>query len=53
MDNYEEFRKSLKHKSVEELHVMAWRALGESTRILDRAVQEFFTQPMGDKDIHL
>ena len=49
MDKCEEFRKSLKHKSVEELRVMTWRSLGNSTRILDRIVQEFFTQPAGTK----
>ena len=49
MDNREEFRKSLKHKSDEELRGMTWRASGESTRILDRIVQEFFTQPIGTK----
>lgn len=49
MNNREEFRESLKYKSDEELGGMLWRALGESTRILDRAVQEFFTQPMGTK----
>ena len=49
MNNCEEFRKSLKHKSDEELCGMIWRASGESTRILDRIVQEFFTQPIGTK----
>ena len=49
MDKCEEFRKRLKHKSVEELHVMAWRSLGNSTRMLDRIVQEFFKQPIGAK----
>ena len=49
MDNCEEFRKSLKYKSDEELRGMIWRASGESTRILDRIVQEFFTQPPGTK----
>lgn len=49
MDNCEEFRKSLKYKSDEELCGMIWRALGDSTRILDRIVQEFFTQPIGTK----
>ena len=49
MNNREEFRESLKYKSDEELGGMLWRALGESTRILDRAVQEFFTQPIGTK----
>ena len=49
MNNREEFRESLKYKSDEELGGMLWRALGESTRILDRVVQEFFTQPIGTK----
>ena len=52
MDKCEEFRKSLKHKSDEELRGMIWRALGDSTRILDRIIQEFFTQPIGTK-IHI
>ena len=49
MTDSENFRKSLEYKSDEELGGMLWRALGESTRILDRAVQEFFTQPIGTK----
>lgn len=49
MNNREEFRESLKYKTDQELGGMLWRALGESTRILDQAVQEFFTQPMGTK----
>lgn len=49
MNNCEEFRKYLKYKSNEELRGMTWRASGESTRILDRNVQEFFTQPAGTK----
>lgn len=49
MNNREEFRESLKYKTDQELGGMLWRALGESTRILDRAVQEFFTQPIGTK----
>ena len=49
MDKCEEFRKSLKHKSIEELRVMAWRSLGNSTRMLDRIVQKFFKQPIGTK----
>lgn len=49
MGKCEEFRKYLKYKSNEELRGMIWRALGDSTRILDRIVQEFFTQPIGTK----
>ena len=52
MGKCEEFRKYLKYKSNEELRGMIWRASGESTRMLDRIVQEFFKQPIGTK-IHI
>ncbi len=39
----------LKSKTDEELEELLGRATGETTRLVDRVVQEFFTQPMGTK----
>ena len=39
----------LKSKTDDELKEMMYRASGETTRLVDGAIQEFFTQPMGTK----
>jgi hypothetical protein len=39
----------LKSKTDEELEELLGRATGKTTRLVDRVVQEFFTQPMGTK----
>ncbi len=43
---YEDF---LKSRTDEELQELLYRATGETTRLADRTIQEFFTQPMGTK----
>ena len=45
----EQFRKSLEYKSDAELDYLLCRAKGDSTRLIDEYVQEFFTKPMGTK----
>ena len=37
------------HVSDEELNSLQYRAKGDSTRLIDEYVQEFFTKPMGTK----
>lgn len=39
----------LKYVSDEELDSLLYRAKGDSTRLMDEYVQEFFTKPMGTK----
>ena len=48
----EQFGESLKYKSDEELSYLRFRALGETTRLIDEFVQDFFNRPMGTK-IHI
>ena len=48
----ENFRKSLEYKSDEELNYLRYRASGETTRLIDEFVQDFFNRPMGTK-IHI
>ena len=42
----------MKYKSDEELSYLRFRALGETTRLIDGFVQDFFNRPMGTK-IHI
>ena len=52
MTDSENFRKSLEYKSDEELNYLRYRASGETTRLIDEFVQNFFNRPMGTK-IHI
>ena len=52
MTDSEKFRKSLEYKSDEELNYLRYRASGETTRLIDEFVQDFFNRPMGTK-IHI